>query len=137
MPTTEVEAFEEPQGREVKPRMATGLILAGLGIAVLGFGGRYALRAGKMASQTLNQTLGQLPEGAFSKYYRGGFESKMSKREAGLVLGVSPSASRTKIKEAHKRVMLLNHPDRGGSPYLAAKINEAKDYFDKAKPGSS
>jgi curved DNA-binding protein CbpA len=37
----------------------------------------------------------------------------MNRREAGLVLGVSPSASKLKIKEAHKRIMLLNHPDKG------------------------
>lgn len=48
-----------------------------------------------------------------SKYYRGGFDSKINRREAGLILGISPSASKTKIKEAHKRIMLLNHPDRG------------------------
>lgn len=70
---------------------------------------------------------------ANSKYYKGGFEPKMSKREASLILGVSPSASKNKIKDAHKKIMLLNHPDKGGSPYLAAKINEAKDLMDSQK----
>ena len=68
---------------------------------------------------------------ANSKYYKGGFEPKMSKREAALILGVSPVAQKKKVQEAHKRIMILNHPDKGGSPYLAAKINEAKDFLDK------
>lgn len=129
------DTFEEPVGKEVRPAMATGLILAGLGMAAVGFGARYAIRAGRIAQQNLNNINISLPEGAFSKYYKGGFDPKMSRREAGLILGVSPSANGARIKEAHKRIMLLNHPDRGGSPYLAAKINEAKDYLDKSRPG--
>ena len=47
-----------------------------------------------------------------------------------LLPGISPSSNKERLREAHKRIMLLNHPDRGGSLYLAAKINEAKDYLE-------
>ncbi|CAF4586566.1 unnamed protein product, partial [Rotaria magnacalcarata] len=40
------------------------------------------------------------------------------------------TTSKTRLRDAYKRLIILNHPDHGGSPYIAAKINEAKDLFD-------
>lgn len=37
------------------------------------------------------------------------------------------SANPQRIKEAHRRILMLNHPDTGGSTYLASKINEVSE----------
>jgi len=112
------------------------MVAAGVGLAVLGFTGRYMFRRMPNMAQKMSEAMKTLPNLdealSTSKYYKGGFEQKMSKREAALILGVSPSATKARIKEAHKRIITLNHPDREGSPFLASKINEAKEVLEKS-----
>lgn len=37
------------------------------------------------------------------------------------------NADTQRIQSAYKKLLLKNHPDKGGSPYIASKINQAKD----------
>jgi hypothetical protein len=51
----------------------------------------------------------------------------MSREEAYKILDLPQGASAEEVKAAHRRLMLKLHPDHGGSTYLAARINQAKD----------
>ena len=51
----------------------------------------------------------------------------MSPDEAREVLGLKPGHTKEDVIQAHRRMMQKAHPDRGGSNYLAAQINKAKD----------
>ncbi|KNE54444.1 hypothetical protein AMAG_00418 [Allomyces macrogynus ATCC 38327] len=118
--------------------MATAFV-ASLGLATSAIVARGAYRAyqhhGPDFLKHMKQYMGPPKtgvagtQGAFPK---GGFEPKMSRREAALILGLREhNIQMSKLKEHHRRIMLLNHPDRGGSPYVASKVNEAKDVLEK------
>ncbi|XP_059463370.1 mitochondrial import inner membrane translocase subunit TIM14-2 [Corylus avellana] len=106
-------------------------LLAGLAVAAAAYAGKYSVQAWQAFKA-------RPPRPRMRKFYDGGFQPTMTRREAALILGIRESVAAEKVKEAHRRVMVANHPDAGGSHYLASKINEAKDVMlGKTKGGSS
>ncbi|KAI4347337.1 hypothetical protein L6164_008155 [Bauhinia variegata] len=103
-------------------------IIVGTTVAAAALGGRYLISAWHAF-----KARSQVPRAR--RFYPGGFDKVMTKREAASILGVRESAAMEKIKDAHRRVMMANHPDAGGSHYLASKINEAKDILTEKTRG--
>ncbi|MGD8862447.1 MAG: hypothetical protein PVI30_20720 [Myxococcales bacterium] len=56
-----------------------------------------------------------------------GRREPMGRAEALEILGLSEGATRDDVVAAHRRLMQRLHPDAGGSDYLAAQINRARD----------
>ncbi|RKP21914.1 hypothetical protein ROZALSC1DRAFT_10797, partial [Rozella allomycis CSF55] len=95
--------------------------------------GAIGLRAGINAYRNASMRAMMTGTSMFMHYPAGGFEAKMSRSEAAKILSTHEHAPLAKIKESHRRIMMLNHPDRGGSPYLASKINEARDMLERKR----
>lgn len=108
-------------------RIAPFLVAAAAAGVIVG--GSYALKAVQRVqkelhagdtdnSKTRNIDPREFPEG--------GFDERMGVAEAAKILGISVTSGRRTVIEAHRRLLLMNHPDVGGSNFIAAKINEAK-----------
>ena len=118
--------------------LVTLFIVLGLGLVVLALAGRYGLAAplgfimawllrlwrvtresdtetGKTGGEKSNRSGGKV--GA----------SFMSEAEARDVLGVDATASREEIEAAYRDLIVKNHPDHGGTDWIAAQLNQARD----------
>ncbi len=85
------------------------------------------------STQLIESFLDRTHGGDWRDHYRGrargaaGGAGAMTREEALEVLGLGEGAGPDEIKEAHRALIQKIHPDHGGSDYLAAKINQAKD----------
>ncbi|GAA6000124.1 uncharacterized protein JCM10292_003991 [Rhodotorula paludigena] len=107
---------------------ATGAVAATT--LALRFSLRSAAKNGARLSPWMQALAGT--HGGKEDWVKGGFLAKMTPEEASQILGLREShMTLNRLKDAHRRIMLANHPDRGGSPYIASKVNEAKDMLEK------
>ncbi|KAG0500812.1 hypothetical protein HPP92_000884 [Vanilla planifolia] len=89
--------------------------LAGLAVAAAALAGRYGVQAWQ--AYKARPAVPRL-----RRFYEGGFQPSMTRREAALILGIKENSPPDKVREAHRKVMVANHPDAGGSHYLAKDV---------------
>lgn len=106
----------------LEPVKAVWPLLVGLGIAGAALSLKYLLRGAPVSVPTVN---GMRLTG--KNFHEGGFEPKMTAREAALILNCRESASKQQVMERFRVLVKVNHPDMGGSEMLSRKVTEAKD----------
>ncbi len=91
--------------------------------------GALALRAGLRAAQRANIVMPKVPDLSALRGLEGFGSSPMSKTEAVRILNIGPQQAMDaeKVRDVHRKLLLANHPDRGGSTFISTKINEAKE----------
>jgi preprotein translocase subunit Sec63 len=57
----------------------------------------------------------------------------MTVQTAYNILGITKNTSEADLIKRHRKLIMINHPDKGGSTYLTLRINEAKDFILKSK----
>lgn len=68
---------------------------------------------------------------AAPKTWQGPFEKKMSHYEARMILGLSENYSKGDVQKRYHELMQKNHPDKGGSNFLACKVSEARNILER------
>ena len=109
-------------GKQALKRMQQSRILLGMGLVAASASTKLLLRVireSKTRAYSFNSSR--------AKSYIGPFKQTMNRSEAARILNIKRNASEQEIMQAHRRLIMKNHPDSGGSTYITIKINEAKD----------
>lgn len=115
----------------------TAFMVFVVGISIMFFTGRIAFAGGGLLLFAI--FFGPQILRFFKKIFRirEALPPQMDEKEARDILGLGKKATEKDVQEAYRRMIAKNHPDQGGSAYMASKLNEAREVLLKTIQGKS